>query len=170
MRNKSFRIPVGVKVALFLLSIAALPAGVCVLYHTLGAGPAVLYAMVFVLFTWPHMMRFGVRRLYAIRNAYVAIVRMDKKPIVPVGQVMGLYALIFSPSFLLTFISLALPWSAALGIFFIPAFALLCLFAFMHAGAWTEVGLKRVWYILYLVGLLLLTAGAGAIVNVLTQK
>ncbi len=170
MEKKPPRIPAGLRIVLYMLFIVMDPVGVLLLFKTLGpAGPAasVAYGMVVTLFVWPFLMRYGVSRLYTMRNEYEMAIRADRVPVVSVPQVLGLYALIFSPAFMLAFLSLALPWGVAMGIFLIPAVLLLGFFGYMHAGAWTELGLRRIWYVLYILALLAVSSLAGAVVNVL---
>ncbi len=169
MEKKPSRIPFGLKVAALLVLIALYPVLVVVFFKLIDIRLTVAFGMVFPLAIWPLIQKFASRRLYAIRWAYIKIVRMNKRPIVPVAQVLGLYALIFSPSLILAFISLILPWGAAMGIFFIPAVFLLIMFGCFHGSVWHDIEWRIKYYVLYIIGLLAVSCVTGVMVNFLLQ-
>ncbi len=167
MEKRTFRFPLWVKLIVYTVLIAVDVLGLITIFRMGSANAAVFFGMAFTLLIWPLFIRGCSTRLYAIRREYVEAVRADLNPCVSIPQVMLLYAAMMSPSFLFAFISLAIPWGlGAMGFFFVPALVLLILFGILHGSVWTDVGLRRIWYILYLAGLFLASTGAGLLVSI----
>ncbi len=133
------------------------------------AGGAVAFAMCFTLFMWPMLLKSGAAKLRDIRREYFDIVRADATPHVSVPQILGLYALIFSPAFVLAFLAFIMPWGVgAIGILFIPSLVLYILFSVLHGTTWVDIGFKRIWYILYLFAMYFAVVGVALLVRALT--